>query len=471
MRSIETRTAIALFTGLIVSALIVLPTTDASAAPFRTASNPNPHVSSYVGTAGTEVLNVNSDNCASCHRAHTAKNEMLLTTSGSQSDLCFTCHDGTGATTDVKSEFVSGPQNDPATASYYRHDATAVTNHTLAVDNEFGGVLNRHSECTDCHNPHAAANTDATVPAAGVAWPTSGRLAAISGVTVDNSTTPATYTFASGVGTTLTFEYQLCLKCHSNFTVLPANTSGKPSRDLLDAGAEFDPANAAYHPVEAAGKNQTTAMANSLSGSSPYKLWSFGTTATVRCTSCHADALFGAGSPTPNAVLPPHTSLYRGILLQNYEDRTLLTATAPYDSSNFALCFLCHTDSPFKNETAGNSATNFLQGTNDLHYLHTSNINGIGDPAMGSTIDDMSAGSGNALCAECHFRPHSTKFPGNNQASNSRLVAFGPNVTGNDTAAPTWTVDTQAGTVTCDLTCHGHQHSAANGDSYTWVGQ
>jgi predicted CXXCH cytochrome family protein len=39
------------------------------------------------------------DRCAGCHRAHTAQDSYLLKTA--QTSLCETCHDGTGATTDV----------------------------------------------------------------------------------------------------------------------------------------------------------------------------------------------------------------------------------------------------------------------------------------------------------------------------------------------------------------------------------
>ena len=41
-----------------------------------------------------------TDGCAGCHRAHTAPNAMLLKTP--ETALCYTCHAGTGATTNVK---------------------------------------------------------------------------------------------------------------------------------------------------------------------------------------------------------------------------------------------------------------------------------------------------------------------------------------------------------------------------------
>jgi predicted CXXCH cytochrome family protein len=434
------------------------------------AANPNPHVSTYVPVAGTVVANVNTDSCAGCHRAHTANSALLLPTSGSQSALCFTCHDGTGASSDVQTEFASAPQNNPSTGSYYRHDATAVqTSHTVAVDNEFGGVLNRHSECTDCHNPHAAADGNAATPAAGVPWPSSARIAGISYVTVDNTTNPRTFGFVAGTGTSPTFEYQLCFKCHSNFTNLPVNTSGKASQDFLDAAAEFDPANASFHPIEAQGKNQTAAMVLSLS--TPLtgttvpvgtKDWTFSTTATVRCTNCHADNLFAAAATTPDANLPSHTSSFRGILAQNYNDRTI-NGNGTANKTNFALCFMCHTDASYVSNTAtntaGDNATNFKGNGRNLHRFHVSQLGG-----GSGNVDTPGSGSGNALCAECHFRPHSTKFPTGGQSSNQRLVSFSPNITASQTGqGPSWVVS--GNTVTCTLTCHGQDH---DGYTYPW---
>jgi len=45
--------------------------------------------------------NMTVDRCAGCHRAHTAQASYLLK-SATQTELCYTCHDGTQATTDVK---------------------------------------------------------------------------------------------------------------------------------------------------------------------------------------------------------------------------------------------------------------------------------------------------------------------------------------------------------------------------------
>ena len=77
-----------------------------------------PHVSTAYNcdpttqTCGVTGFSVNAGGakCAACHRAHTAQGSYLLV--AEQPALCFTCHDGTGATTNVVNGYqvgVTGP--------------------------------------------------------------------------------------------------------------------------------------------------------------------------------------------------------------------------------------------------------------------------------------------------------------------------------------------------------------------------
>jgi predicted CXXCH cytochrome family protein len=417
-----------------------------------------------------------TDQCGICHRSHTAQAPNLIKNQqhapGSQSALCFTCHDGTGANTNVQAEYaLVRPANNPATREFYSHDAVAGTPpiaHTESRLDEFGVatnglVINRHSECSDCHNPHqATAKTTRDSTQTTTGWDSSGRLAGVSGVSVVNGATGTspTYTFLSGVDTNVvpanlvTREYQLCFKCHSGFTTLTSNTGLTPSKYALDKGVEFNPANPSFHPVEAAGKNTTTKMADSLAGTSPYKLWNFAVGSTIRCLNCHtsSSASGSAPLPQPGSALQPHTSTNRGILIRNYKDRVLETASAAYSAGDFALCYVCHAEAPFSSETT--TATNFK-----LHGLHVMKLQGKG--SGGTDIDTPGAGQGNAICAECHFRLHSTTnkvgAPGG-----SRLVNFAPNVTANGGVIK-WTPGS-TGSGSCTLTCHDKSHS---GESYS----
>jgi predicted CXXCH cytochrome family protein len=417
--------------------------------------------------------------CETCHRGHEAKAPDLLV-AGSQSTLCLTCHDGQGASTNVRAQYeLTRPVNNADAREYYSHDALAPSNHvdSESLLGEFGGVSNRHSECADCHNSHKArATPDSTQQADG--WDASGRLAGVSGVAVANSPTPneaPTYTFLNGVTNQVTREYQLCFKCHSGFTTLTSNAGLTPSKYALDKGVEFNPNNPSFHPVEAAGKNNTAAMQASLDGGSSYKLWNFKIDSTIRCLNCHASGTTPDTTPTPlplpGTALPPHTSSNRGILIKNYKDRVLkpgvdvvvggvVVNEAAYNAKDFALCYACHAEAPFLDGSS--KATNF-----NLHAEHVSNFTrGTG----GTDIDTPGAGEGKAICAECHFRLHSTTNKvGTQTIPGTGLVNFAPNVSANPAAIGNkfeWK-STGTGSGSCTLTCHGEPHDGTKGYSYT----
>lgn len=389
---------------------------------------------------------INADQCAACHRTHAAASASIVSKAQPQSTLCLTCHDGTGASTDIKARYTDAtvPSNDEASRAYYRHDAPAVTSHTRADLDEFGGASNRHSECSDCHDPHRADTAPSTETANG--WTASGRLGGVSGVSVTNGAAGAApaYTFLTGP---VTLEYQLCLKCHSGFTQLPSNSGVTPSKYALDKGVEFNPANASYHPVEAPGRNTTQKMADNLAGASPYKRWNLTVGSTVRCTNCHADGTTAAAPPAAGTALAPHSSSYRGILLQNYRDRILKSSGEAYAAADFALCYMCHGEQPFATSTS--VATNFRR-----HGMHLTGISGDGNG--GTDIDTPGAGQGNAVCAECHFRLHSSAYPSGTQTvAGTRLVNFSPNVLPRS-GVLSWTPSATGGS--CTLTCHGKAH-------------
>ena len=342
------------------------------------------------------------------------------------------------------------PANDAVTRSYYRHEATVATTHTLAQDNEFEGVSDRHSECSDCHNPHNS--TDAVSTQTTTGWTTAGQNTAVSGVSVANGAAGAapTYTLLDGtVGLQPDREHQVCLKCHSGFTTLNSNAGQPASRYALDKAVELNPANASYHPVEAAGTNLTTQMTWSLSNTSPFKQWNFTTGGTVRCVNCHGDPrkYDATTPPAAGSDLAPHTSQYRGLLLRDYRDRVLKSPTEAYAAADFALCYVCHAEAPFRGSTTTNTA--FPE-----HDRHVSGI--AGDGPGGTDIDAPGQGGGNAICAECHFRIHGTALAYNaGDRSNPRLVNFSPNVLPQNGAIQF----TKTGTGgSCTLVCHGESH-------------
>jgi len=115
------------------------------------------------------------------------------------------------------------------------------------------------------------------------------------------------------------------------------------------------------------------------------------------------------------------------------------------------LCYTCHAEEPFTNSTSND--TNFS--------LHGRHLTGLAGKGAGSTdIDTAGAGAGNALCAECHFRLHSTTFKVGTQAAGSRLVNFAPDVTPFPAVGGkiSWTPNATGGG-SCTLTCHGKAHN------------
>ncbi len=88
---------------------------------------------------------LDSDLCALCHGSHTAllsPGNLKLNATKFQSQLCYTCHDGTASTFNVASEFDSNPSHHPIRDERYFGDA----NHTL--------------DCSDCHDPHGSEEVD-----------------------------------------------------------------------------------------------------------------------------------------------------------------------------------------------------------------------------------------------------------------------------------------------------------------------
>jgi predicted CXXCH cytochrome family protein len=388
---------------------------------------------------------LSGETCAACHRAHTAVGT-AITGAPTQLALCSSCHNGT-ALPSVADAYASPiPPNQATSRAYYQHDPSLEQ-----------GALGTANACADCHNPHDINSDPGVETDAG--WTPSGR----------------TYGATDSSDQRIDLEYRLCFKCHASPATLPSNADQPPSRYALDKAVEVDPGNASYHPIEAAGTNASTAMANSLLGTSPYKLWSFTPASTIRCVSCHADARIAeaaiANDETvpADADLPVHASPERGILIAPYQDRVLNGPIEPYQAADFGLCYVCHSEAPFVDESGDvrGPPDTPLDSNFRYHGFHLShNLQGHGATALGLDIDTAEAGVGPAICAECHFRIHSTAFAVGDQTSNMRLVNFAPNVTALDSGAFGWqprVYDGDGNLVSlgsCTLKCHGEPHSA-----------
>ena len=179
-----------------------------------------------------------------------------------------------------------------------RHPVGAVAATHVSTET---ALVPRHVECSDCHNSHQANASTTSAPAA------SGRIAGTWGVAVNNiSPSQIQLTEQRGVR----YEYELCLKCHSAWSVLDGGT---------DIASKVNTENASMHAVEA-----TSATVQATDGSFESG-WSV--SSVMYCTDCHGNS--GVGEP-----VGPHVSRQAPILKRG------IWGVEPGDIGS--LCYGCH---------------------------------------------------------------------------------------------------------------------------------
>ncbi len=80
-----------------------------------------------------------TDMCKTCHDWHDAKSGSSLLSKANERELCYSCHDGTGASTDIRSEFGESSIG----------SSTKVSFHPVPQKTD-----NRQLVCSDCHSSH-----------------------------------------------------------------------------------------------------------------------------------------------------------------------------------------------------------------------------------------------------------------------------------------------------------------------------
>ncbi|MDH3403207.1 MAG: cytochrome c3 family protein [Acidobacteriota bacterium] len=252
--------------------------------------------------------------CVNCHRGHgwpDADNGFVtdypLLLVDREEKQCFTCHDGSPVSADIRFEFTS---------------ASKISSHplTLATDVHSPGEAAipeaRHAECADCHDPHQA-QTRVDLPGPSTSpRPASGPLAGVRGVDLaGNAVDPAS------------FEYELCFRCHSTTaTGSPPTPRQFPETDLR---LEFNPSGdfrKSFHSV---------AADNTGSHPVPSLRAGWSTNSKTACTTCHNnDSGPADGGVGPNG---PHGSTQPSIL-----EKRFATDQGNYSQARYALCFECH---------------------------------------------------------------------------------------------------------------------------------
>jgi predicted CXXCH cytochrome family protein len=341
--------------------------------------------------------------CLNCHDPHgwtDASGLVPMLAIGREESLCLTCHDGTPASTDIGAELAK-PFRHPVSVYTGRHKGPAESDPA-----DFGAIPvdNRHSECADCHNPHAASGDRSGLPPApGLSRVNLG----VSRLLVQNGAagTPPAFTFAAGSDTLSAprAEYQICFKCHSSWTTAPTGQA--------DLALQLNPANASYHPVEAAGRNTNIAAGAFAAGWSASSL--------TRCGDCH-------GSDFAGAPRGPHGSSYRYILKQPYE-----ASSQPRVTASDEICFACHTYDVYANPGASDAVRGYSRfnrpGVDKGHAEH------VGEQSV--------------PCYACHVT--------HGAPSQGHLI-----VTGRTPGLAAFTETASGGT--CQPTCHGPQSYSVN---------
>jgi len=272
--------------------------------------------------------------CTNCHMAHNAGHPERLFVFEFEEDNCLRCHNGHVAAKDVEAE-LSKP---------YSHDPFATSEVHDPIEDPL--AMARHSECQDCHDPHAARSGTAQPPQV------PGPNLDVSGLDSSGQAVPS-----------IRFLYELCYKCHAD------NHGGTihVPRQVQQANTrvEFNPGNPSFHPLEAPGANPSV----------PSLLPPWNESSMLACTDCHAsDDSPGFGGSGPAG---PHGSVYRPLLGANYE----LADNSAESPAAYALCYKCHSRESILDDDSFKRHKKHVEGENTpCSVCHDSH--GISSSAM-----------------------------------------------------------------------------------------
>ena len=407
--------------------------------------------------------------CLNCHDTHSVHGSRRLLREGTDSisqpksggnaaleETCYQCHSNIPAVTNAANE-VKNIQTDFNLA---RHmpitslDQAAGTEVHDIIDSDFiepqaqlgkPSLTNRHAECSDCHNPHRVMrNTlfnDTGLPepthdhAANHSNIASGALRGSWGVepiygATQFPTLPTNYLVKQGDGGIgastdvnslwVTREYQICLKCHSdygyndnnafptgtrpNLTGIgggtppntngltqytnqavefqsplthsgePAGLTGSGAGSNFEGGANFN--HRSWHPVmRPTGRSAAVRNASAAAWLPPWN--SAVGSQTMYCSDCHGTTT-AAESVVPQGNNPwgPHGSTNDFILKGTWNAQTGGNGRdnpAP-DPAN-GLCFKCHEREAYADRNGDNRNSGFGgSASNNLHAFHTDKV-------------------------------------------------------------------------------------------------
>ena len=391
--------------------------------------------------------------CLNCHDSHSVHGSRRLLREGTDAlgtpksggnsaieETCYQCHsiapvvtNAAGDVKDIQSEFnlrvrmpIDGADQRAANEVHDIRDGDLTEPRTLLGN---GNLVNRHAECTDCHNPHRVMRNSlfngAGNPALSAHDHSSGHTNIASGALrgswgvepvygdTDFLSLPTSYEIKQGDGGTgasdaitsphVTREYQVCLKCHSDYAYIDDNVYPIGSRpNLGDSGGgtaagtnglnqytnqamEFQAPFAdqgepggnhrSWHPVMR--ETGRSAGARNMSDSTnlflaPWNGADIGTQ-TMYCSDCHGRSTAnGTVEPPGGGPWGPHGS----------ENDFLLKGTwdATTGSDNSGLCFRCHNHTNYATGANAGDRGGYESGfggpdkDTNLHAYHASKI-------------------------------------------------------------------------------------------------
>ena len=361
--------------------------------------------------------------CNACHDPHSVNNarhlmRQSIVSGATDHDIdktCYECH-GTAGTS-----VLDVPTSVKDIESLGGHSAFDFNNNKddhQILNGDFeesqASLQERHVTCTDCHNPHRNARNSShdltglssqathdhtSTPSSPHSNRASGSLRGAFGVEpiygtdvfADPYSTASdiTYTPLKGIAPATDVvekEYQVCLKCHSNYGISNSDFTAKLARN---SAMEFQPSldtrgnnHNSWHPVigGAASTLAGGAVVDSTNFVAPFDN-GIGTQ-TMYCSDCHAS------DSNPN-VKGPHGSAIPGQLIANWDANT--GSNTPND-----LCFQCHKFEQYADPTTSVTLdSNFGGGSfNNLHVEH----------AKKGDMDANTAGVQEYTCSLCHTR-------------------------------------------------------------------